>query len=61
MNKQIVSFRGTLADDIANKVLPISYGKSLGDSLFRYVRANADDLVCGMDGSQIVITRRNEQ
>lgn len=53
--KQVVSFRGSVADEIAQKILPLGRGVALGEVLFNHIRENADDLTCFMEDGKIVI------
>lgn len=56
--RQVISFRGRVADDIANNVLPAAGKINLADNLFQYFRAHSDELVCGMEADMIVVSRR---
>jgi hypothetical protein len=60
MNKQTISFRGSLADDIVKKIAHSAKGAALGEALQSYLRKHADDLACVVDDGIIIIAKRNE-
>jgi hypothetical protein len=59
--RQVMSFRGSVADDIAKKILLSAHGADLGSSLFKFIRTNSDDLVCDMEKDIIVIGKRTDR
>lgn len=56
--KQVISFRGNVADDIARKVLPTTHEGDLTENLYKYFGENSDNLVCSMEADIIVICKR---
>ena len=61
MSKPVVSFRGSVAEDICNKIPLSAKGAALGDPLFHYIRTHANELSCEQVGEILVIYKRTER
>lgn len=58
MAKQLISFRGSLADDISN--LMLLPGVDWQQSVFDYINANSNNLLSYRENNMLVIGKRCE-